>query len=436
MASNCPPVGRTSAVSTARRDPAHARRGRGRDRLPFSPMDSDRRDLAACEEEGKIVRIPMDVLGRAISTGRIEELDGTPVYSLVVGPGSDAGARRPSGSLTSSSLPRPRAAARCWPSSRRHRARRRTADDLPPDARRAPRRPFQVLKFRSMAATPRRDRPSWRHNEIERPVFKITNDPRITRVGRLLRRSSLDELPQLWNVLRGEMSLVGPRPPLPARSTTTTLAPPPTSMKPGITGLWQVRGSPRPRLRPLGRGRLEYIDRWSLWLDFKILARTIPQPSRDASAWGATPVSGVRALRHGHVGSGDHVRPDRRMQPLPKADNVCRRSDGRPRRRSAPSRRSREDRKRRSRDAEYDSIIGLSGGVDSSYAALSRTQARTQATRAFISTTAGTPSSQCENIQRVVEALRVRPLTYVIDWREFRDLQRAFLQPRSSTSNS
>ncbi len=109
------------------------------------------------------------------------------------------------------------------------------------------------------------------------PIFKVTDDPRITRVGRFLRRTSLDELPQLWNVLRGDMSLVGPRPPLPGEVASYDLwHRRRLSMKPGITGLWQVRGRRDPDFNHWVEDDLEYIDRWSLWLDVKILARTIP----------------------------------------------------------------------------------------------------------------------------------------------------------------
>ncbi len=112
-------------------------------------------------------------------------------------------------------------------------------------------------------------------NEQEGPVFKIKNDPRVTRLGRLLRKFSIDELPQLWNVVRGEMSLVGPRPPLPAevvqydRWQRRRL-----SMKPGITCLWQVSGRNTIAFEDWMKMDLEYIDNWSLRLDFKILART------------------------------------------------------------------------------------------------------------------------------------------------------------------
>jgi lipopolysaccharide/colanic/teichoic acid biosynthesis glycosyltransferase len=115
------------------------------------------------------------------------------------------------------------------------------------------------------------------NNEIQGRAFKITDDPRVTRVGRFLRRISLDELPQLINVLRGQMSLVGPRPPLPGEVDGYDLwHRRRLSMKPGITGLWQVRARREPEFDRWVAADLEYIDRWSLWLDVQILARTIP----------------------------------------------------------------------------------------------------------------------------------------------------------------
>ena len=105
----------------------------------------------------------------------------------------------------------------------------------------------------------------------------MTDDPRMTRVGAFLRRTSLDELPQLWNVLRGEMSLVGPRPPLPREVAGYDIwHRRRLSMKPGITGLWQVRARRRADFDRWVELDLEYIDRWSLWLDIKIMLRTIP----------------------------------------------------------------------------------------------------------------------------------------------------------------
>ncbi len=232
-----------------------------------------------CEEEGKIVRIPMDALGRAISTGRIEELDGTLVYSLVSGPDRTLAlvtkrvmdvAVAGVGLIVLSPLLALIAAAIA-------------AGDGRPVIFRQTRiglhgRPFLVLKFRSMTrdAEARKSELA-AQNELSGPVFKATNDPRTTRVGRFLRRSSLDELPQLWNVLRGEMSLVGPRPPLPNEVEDYDLwHRRRLSMKPGITGLWQVRGRRDPDFDRWVTADLEYIDRWSLWLDLKILAQTIP----------------------------------------------------------------------------------------------------------------------------------------------------------------
>ena len=116
-------------------------------------------------------------------------------------------------------------------------------------------------------------------NEMNGPVFKVSNDPRVTRVGRFLRKFSLDEFPQLINVLRGEMSLVGPRPlPLEEVRRFDDLAHRRRlSVKPGITCLWQVSGRNNVKdFRDWVRLDLEYIDNWSLWLDLKILWRTIP----------------------------------------------------------------------------------------------------------------------------------------------------------------
>jgi lipopolysaccharide/colanic/teichoic acid biosynthesis glycosyltransferase len=114
-------------------------------------------------------------------------------------------------------------------------------------------------------------------NEVRGRAFKITNDPRLTRSGVFLRRTSIDELPQLWNVLRGQMSLVGPRPPLPSEVAGYDIwHRRRLSMKPGITGLWQVSARNNPDFDRWVERDLEYIDRWSLWLDLKIMARTVP----------------------------------------------------------------------------------------------------------------------------------------------------------------
>jgi exopolysaccharide biosynthesis polyprenyl glycosylphosphotransferase len=141
-------------------------------------------------------------------------------------------------------------------------------------------RPFTMLKFRSMVSDAEQRKVELAVlNEMSGPVFKLTNDPRITPVGRLLRKWSIDEFPQLFNVLRGEMSLVGPRP-LPVDEVERFDDPAHRrrlSVKPGLTCLWQVSGRNNVRdFKEWVRLDLEYIDNWSLWLDLKILWRTVP----------------------------------------------------------------------------------------------------------------------------------------------------------------
>ncbi|MDB6038579.1 MAG: exopolysaccharide biosynthesis polyprenyl glycosylphosphotransferase [Verrucomicrobiales bacterium] len=141
-------------------------------------------------------------------------------------------------------------------------------------------KPFTMLKFRSMVTdAEQRKRELEVLNEMTGPVFKVSDDPRITPIGRILRKYSIDELPQLYNVLRGEMSLVGPRPlPLDEVRRFDDLAHRRRlSVKPGLTCLWQVSGRNQVTdFRDWVRLDLEYIDNWSLWLDFKILVRTVP----------------------------------------------------------------------------------------------------------------------------------------------------------------
>jgi lipopolysaccharide/colanic/teichoic acid biosynthesis glycosyltransferase len=109
------------------------------------------------------------------------------------------------------------------------------------------------------------------------PVFKIRNDPRITSVGRFIRKTSIDELPQLYNVFKGEMSLVGPRPPLPKEvSQYEWLDRRRLSIRPGITCLWQVAGRNNLTFEQWMELDRQYIESWSIWLDLKILCKTIP----------------------------------------------------------------------------------------------------------------------------------------------------------------
>ena len=138
-------------------------------------------------------------------------------------------------------------------------------------------RVFNLFKFRSMIqGAEHRLEELKALNEMSGPVFKLENDPRLTKVGRFLRKTSLDEIPQFWNVLKGDMSIVGPRPPLP--SEVDKYQPwqrRRLSMKPGITCIWQVSGRNKIDFDDWMRLDLHYIDRWSLWLGFKIILMTV-----------------------------------------------------------------------------------------------------------------------------------------------------------------
>jgi exopolysaccharide biosynthesis polyprenyl glycosylphosphotransferase len=247
--------------------------------LPFSQWTRMNAIAHLCEEEGKIVRVPIDVLERAFSAGRVEELDGTPVYSLVNGPDRvvafvvkrtiDLVASAAGLILLSPFL----LAAAAWIRVR----------DGSPILFRQERvglhgRRFHVLKFRTMVVGAEAMLDDLiEQSDVAGAAFKMADDPRITRTGRFLRRTSIDELPQLGYVLKGDMSLVGPRPALPREVDGYDMwHRRRLSMKPGITGLWQVSARRSPNFDTWAQLDLSYIDRWSLWLDLKILARTLP----------------------------------------------------------------------------------------------------------------------------------------------------------------
>jgi exopolysaccharide biosynthesis polyprenyl glycosylphosphotransferase len=149
------------------------------------------------------------------------------------------------------------------------------------------RRRFRMLKFRTMVKDAERLQVALETlNEAAGPVFKIANDPRLTPLGRWLRRTSIDELPQLFNVLAGDMSLVGPRP-LPVRDValiTRSADMRRFSVRPGVTGLWQISGRSNLAFDRWITLDLHYIDHWSLKLDVAILARTIPAVVRGTGA--------------------------------------------------------------------------------------------------------------------------------------------------------
>jgi exopolysaccharide biosynthesis polyprenyl glycosylphosphotransferase len=148
-------------------------------------------------------------------------------------------------------------------------------------------RRFRLYKFRTMVADAEKKQADLEHlNEVGGPVFKIKDDPRITRVGRFLRKTSVDELPQLWNVLKSDMSLVGPRP-LPVRDYRgfdKDWQRRRFSVRPGITCLWQVNGRSDVSFDKWMKLDMSYIDSWSLWLDIRILMKTIPAVIRGSGA--------------------------------------------------------------------------------------------------------------------------------------------------------
>lgn len=138
-------------------------------------------------------------------------------------------------------------------------------------------RVFRCIKFRSMVRDAESRRAEIMHlNERDGVLFKVPGDPRITRLGRFVRKYSLDELPQFWNVLRGEMSVVGPRPPLAEEVKKYDLDHlRRLDVTPGVTGLWQIKGRQDPSFSSYVSLDMTYIDTWSMWLDFKIVLRTI-----------------------------------------------------------------------------------------------------------------------------------------------------------------
>jgi exopolysaccharide biosynthesis polyprenyl glycosylphosphotransferase len=232
-----------------------------------------------CEAEGKLVRLPVPMPRLTIATAHVEDLEGTPVLSLLSGPNAALAlvfkrlidiAAAGAGMVLLAPLLGTIALAIALKEGRPifYRQQRVGLQG----------RRFNLIKFRSMVADADGMLESLQgQNEIEGHAFKMSADPRVTSIGTFLRRSSLDELPQLWNVLVGEMSLVGPRPPLPREVAGYDIwHRRRLSMKPGITGLWQVEGRNLAEFDRWVQKDLEYIDRWSPWLDIQILLRTIP----------------------------------------------------------------------------------------------------------------------------------------------------------------
>ena len=247
------------------------------------PLDTYPRTIRSivrmCGEQGVTVRMLSALFVPAVGRVTIDEIDGSPVITVFNGPPDsvlllakrclDVGVATVALALTAPVCLLIAAAIKLDSPGPALFAQERVGISG---------RRFRFYKFRTMVAdAERRQEALEARNEAVGPVFKIREDPRITRLGRWLRRSSLDELPQFLNVLRGDMSLVGPRP-LPIRDVErfdSRLQRRRFSVKPGMTCLWQVTER-TPRFDEWMKTDMEYIDNWSLALDLKILARTIP----------------------------------------------------------------------------------------------------------------------------------------------------------------
>jgi exopolysaccharide biosynthesis polyprenyl glycosylphosphotransferase len=242
-----------------------------------------------CEDQGIIVRLQTDLFKLRIARWQVDELDGIPIVTIRSGPpdGWQLLVKRLIDICGSALLLLAMAPLLMIvtvlikldsPGSAFYIQERVGLN----------KRRFQVFKFRTMIEGADKQQPMLEDlNQAEGPVFKIKDDPRITRLGKFLRRFSIDELPQLFNVLRGEMSLVGPRP-LPVRDIERIDAQwhkRRLSVKPGVTCLWQVNGRSDVNFDHWVRMDLEYIDKWSLGLDLKILVKTIPAVLKGSGAY-------------------------------------------------------------------------------------------------------------------------------------------------------
>lgn len=252
--------------------------------LPFSTFGRLQRVMEACNQEGKNVYLAVDGLAAArgaIAHSRLSEVDGMPFLGLIYAPDHmaalvlkrilDVAVAALSLVIASPFLALIALLIRLGsPGPAIFRQERVGLHG----------RRFTLYKFRTMMVDAEEQLGQYlARNEMQGPAFKLRDDPRVTAAGRWLRRLSLDELPQLWNVLAGDMSLVGPRPPLPREVAQydgwhrRRL-----SVRPGITGPWQVTGrNDLPHFDRWVELELDYIDHWNLWLDFKILLHTVSE---------------------------------------------------------------------------------------------------------------------------------------------------------------
>ncbi len=245
--------------------------------------------VEACEEQGIVVRVRTDLFDLRVARPQVDTIDGVPVVTIRSGPddGWQLVLKRVIDILGSTLL------LILFAPFLLLVALLIRLDSPGPVLFRQERvglnrRRFKLIKFRTMVQEADKKQELFEAlNEADGPVFKIKNDPRVTRLGRFLRQFSIDELPQLINVLRGEMSLVGPRP-LPLRDVKLIDAQwhkRRFSVKPGLTCLWQVNGRSDVSFERWVRMDLEYIDTWSLALDVKILLKTIPVVFRGSGAY-------------------------------------------------------------------------------------------------------------------------------------------------------
>jgi exopolysaccharide biosynthesis polyprenyl glycosylphosphotransferase len=244
---------------------------------------------ALCEEQGIVVRFPSSIFDLKLARMRAEEFDGDSLITLLTGGMSESGPtviKRAMDIAVSTFL-----ILLLSPVFLLVAALIKLTSPGPvffvQKRMGVNKRIFAMCKFRTMVPDAERRMADIAHlNEVSGPVFKIKNDPRITKLGRLLRKTSIDELPQLFNVWKGDMSLVGPRP-LPVRDYEgfdQDWQRRRFSVRPGITCLWQVAGRSSISFEKWMELDMEYIDQWSIWLDLQILARTIPAVLRGTGA--------------------------------------------------------------------------------------------------------------------------------------------------------